>query len=132
MVEHPAVNRRVVGSNPTRGAILKTKITFSLFLFMPYFVYILYSNSADTYYIGSSNNPERRLSFHNTIEKGFTSRYRPWQIAFKKEFSTKAEAQQSEQKLKQWKSKLMIQCLIMVKSIYDIRLLSRLRLGVGM
>ena len=27
-------------------------------------------------------NAEERLDFHKTIEKGFTSRYRPWEIVF--------------------------------------------------
>jgi len=67
---------------------------------MKYFVYILYAISADKYYIGSSSNPERRVRFHNTIEKGFTSRYRPWQLIFQKEFSSETEAQQFERKVK--------------------------------
>ncbi|MDI6765480.1 MAG: GIY-YIG nuclease family protein [Bacteroidota bacterium] len=45
---------------------------------MGYWVYILQSISHDRYYVGQSENPERRLEFHNSIEKGFTSRYRPW------------------------------------------------------
>jgi putative endonuclease len=53
---------------------------------MKYYIYILHSISADKYYVEPSNNPERRLQFHNAIEKGFTSRYRPWQLAFQKEF----------------------------------------------
>jgi predicted GIY-YIG superfamily endonuclease len=79
---------------------------------MKYFIYILYSNSADKYYTGSSDDPERRLLFHNTIEKGFTSRYRPWQLIFKKEFPNKKQAQQAERKIKRWKSKLMIKRLV--------------------
>ena len=47
--------------------------------------------------------------FHNTIEKGFTSRYRPWELVFVKECESKKEALNLEKKIKNWKSKLMIE-----------------------
>ena len=75
---------------------------------MPHFVYILKSKSADKYYIGSSSDPERRLKCHNTIEKGFTSRYRPWEIVYTKEYSSKSEALLAERKMKSWKNKKKI------------------------
>jgi len=46
------------------------------------------------------------------LEKGFTSRYRPWEIVFKQEFEWKELAQTAEQKIKNWKSKRMIQKII--------------------
>ena len=79
---------------------------------MSYFVYILKSQSADKYYIGSSLDPERRLKFHNTIEKGFTSRYRPWELVYIKEYSSKKEALSAERKIKSWKSKKKVIKLI--------------------
>lgn len=77
-----------------------------------YWVYILYSESGDRYYKGSSDDPERRLTHHNTTEKGFTSRYRPWRLVYKKEYATKAEAQAAEKKLKKMKSRKFIEELI--------------------
>jgi len=62
--------------------------------------------------VGVSDNPERRLSYHNSIEKGFTSRYRPWEIKFTKEYSTKVEAMKIEKKIKSWKSRIMIEKVI--------------------
>ncbi len=56
---------------------------------MKYFLYILKSQKADKYYTGISNNPKRRLEFHNILGKGFTARYRPWKIVFLKEFDDK-------------------------------------------
>ncbi len=79
---------------------------------MAYFLYILYSESYDRYYIGSSENPKRRLEFHNTIEKGFTARFRPWKIVFTMEFSDKASALAAERKVKAWKSRKMIKRLL--------------------
>ena len=68
-------------------------------------MYILHSEDVDRYYVGQSENPERRLEFHNTIEKGFTSRYRPWKLVFKKEYATRQEARKVEMFIKGWKSK---------------------------
>lgn len=59
-----------------------------------------------------SENPERRLEYHNTIEKGFTSRYRPWELVFTKEYLDKISAKAAEDKIKKWKSKKMITLLI--------------------
>ncbi len=77
-----------------------------------YWLYILYSDIGDRYYVGSSANPEERLLHHNTIERGFTSRYRPWKLVFKKEFPTKVEALAAEKKVKRWKSKKMIERVV--------------------
>ncbi|KAF0215552.1 MAG: hypothetical protein FD178_1651 [Ignavibacteria bacterium] len=110
MAEHAAVNRRVVGSSPTRGA--RPRKNFGAFSFMPHSVYILKSSLVCKYYIGSSANPIRRLEFHNTVEKGFTSRYRPWEIVFTIEYKTKEEAMAAERKIKSWKSRIMIERLL--------------------
>ena len=79
---------------------------------MSYFLYILQSQSADKFYTGSSDDAQRRLKFHNSIEKGFTARYRPWVIVFTKEFPSKKLAQAAERKIKSWKSRIMILKLI--------------------
>ncbi len=79
---------------------------------MSYYLYILQSQIHQKFYIGSSESPTRRLFFHNSIEKGFTARYRPWKLAFVKEFPSKSIAQMAERKIKSWKSRLMIERLI--------------------
>ncbi len=79
---------------------------------MAYFICILKSTIANKYYIGSSQNPSIRLNYHNTIEKGFSSRYRPWKLVYKKEFETRNEAQAAERKVKSWKFKVMIERII--------------------
>ncbi|MDZ7757075.1 GIY-YIG nuclease family protein [Rhodohalobacter sp.] len=73
---------------------------------MKYFLYILRSEIKETYYVGMSNNPDRRLHFHNTDDrKAHTSRFRPWKIVYTQAFGTKEEAFAAEQKVKSWKSK---------------------------
>jgi putative endonuclease len=84
---------------------------------MPYFVYILHSPSSGKYYVGQSSDPTRRLDFHNTIEKGFTSRYRPWKLVYTKECGSRSEAMDMEKKIKQWKSKEKISKLVAGKII---------------
>ena len=79
---------------------------------MSYYLYILKSEVKDTYYIGSSDDPLRRLSYHNSEHKGHTQRYRPWVLVYMVEFETKSEAKAAERKAKEWKSKKMVRRLI--------------------
>ncbi|RQP13928.1 MAG: GIY-YIG nuclease family protein [Chryseobacterium sp.] len=52
-----------------------------------YFVYILYSETLDKYYIGSTANVEKRLEKHLQKHSGFTARAKDWKVAFSEEFS---------------------------------------------
>ena len=46
-----------------------------------YYIYILYSDAHDRYYVGQSNDVQRRLAQHNEQEKhAYTTRYRPWRL----------------------------------------------------
>jgi putative endonuclease len=69
----------------------------------------LKSQLNERYYIGISQNPERRLEYHNSIEKGFTSRYRPWELIFTKKYNSRVEALFAEKKLKSWKSRKAVE-----------------------
>jgi putative endonuclease len=87
---------------------------------MNYFLYILQSQSKETFYIGSSDDPERRIEYHNAESKGYTKRYRPWKLVYSNGFKTKEEALRAERKVKSWKSKKMIRLLISgVINIHD-------------
>jgi len=60
-----------------------------------------------------SNNPERRLHFHNhSGRKKHTLRYRPWKLVYQHGFDSKEEALAAEAKVKSWKSKKMTRYLI--------------------
>ena len=82
------------------------------FISMAYSLYILQSEIKQTYYIGSSDEPHRRTKYHNSESKGYTQRYRPWNIVYTHPFDTKQEAQKAERIVKKWKSKKMIRLLI--------------------
>jgi putative endonuclease len=74
--------------------------------------YILYSESIDTYYVGSTSNIDDRLKRHNTGRSTYTKRGIPWIIVYQREYLTKSEAYQSEMYIKSQKSRKYIQDLI--------------------
>jgi putative endonuclease len=46
-----------------------------------YYIYIIYSEPADIFYVGYTNDPQRRLIEHNTSPHNtFTSKHRPWEM----------------------------------------------------
>ncbi|QQT27389.1 GIY-YIG nuclease family protein [Sphingobacterium spiritivorum] len=78
-----------------------------------YYLYILYSISADRYYIGVTNDVANRLRRHNSRhKKGFTGISADWCIVYQECYKTKSEALVRERQLKSWKSGLKIEELI--------------------
>jgi len=79
-----------------------------------YYIYILHSPSADKYYIGYSEDVQKRVYMHNhPIRNTFTSKYKPWTL--KKYFKVgkhKTIAIRIERKIKKMKSRLFIEKLI--------------------
>jgi len=80
---------------------------------MPYYTYILYSDSLGKFYIGHTGDElaeplRRHLSEHD----GFTGKAKDWVIAYFEKYDTKPEANARERQIKGWKSSKMIQALI--------------------
>ncbi|MBZ0203458.1 MAG: GIY-YIG nuclease family protein [Ignavibacteria bacterium] len=74
-----------------------------------YTVYVLYSKNFDKIYIGMTSNLEQRFLSHNELsKKGWTIRFRPWEIVYKEEFAEKNEAMQREKELKSFKGREFI------------------------
>ena len=69
-------------------------------LFFMFFVYILYSELHDRYYIGQTHDVNARLMRHNTRMEKSTSPYVPWKLVLKLEKGSRAEAIRLERKLK--------------------------------
>jgi putative endonuclease len=67
---------------------------------MSYFVYILYSENHDKYYIGQTNNIEERLKRHNAGSEKATRPYLPWKMIWSTEKISRSEAMLLEKKLK--------------------------------
>jgi putative endonuclease len=82
------------------------------FLLIMWFVYILYSNSIDRYYIGISDNLEWRLKRHNQGWGRYTKYGIPWKIVHIESFDTKSEDLIREKDIKRKKSRDYIENLI--------------------
>ncbi len=64
-------------------------------------------------YIGYSSNLPARLLSHNKLgTKGWTLKYRPWELVHSEVFETKAEAMRRERQLKSAKGREFIWGLI--------------------
>jgi putative endonuclease len=80
-----------------------------------YFIYILFSVSAEKYYVGYTNEMDGLLRKHNSQQdfNTYTSKYRPWEIAAL--FSCgglKSDAIKIERFIKKQKSRKLIEKLI--------------------
>ena len=64
-------------------------------------VYILYAEKFQKIYIGYTSNIEQRIISHNLLAtKGYTVKFRPWNVIHTEEYATKAEAMNREKWLK--------------------------------
>jgi putative endonuclease len=79
---------------------------------MSHFVYILYSETRDHYYIGSCADVEKRLIRHNAGATPSTKPGRPWKVVYTENFSSKTEALKREIYLKRLKSRIYLEDLI--------------------
>ncbi len=75
-------------------------------------VYILKSLVNGRYYIGSTNNLRRRLFEHNHGKTKSISFTRPYELVFKQIYSSVLEARRVERKLKNFKSRRIIEKII--------------------
>jgi len=71
-------------------------------------LYILYSKSLDRYYVGYTNDLERRIDEHNRKKGKFTDTGIPWKLVHTELYSTKKEAMAREKYIKSRKSKSFI------------------------
>lgn len=77
------------------------------------FVYILKNKTTGRYYIGSTDNMERRLKQHKSGYSRTTKILGTNDLVYKEEFKDITEARLREKKLKSYKSKKYIEWLIM-------------------
>ena len=71
-------------------------------------LYILYSKSIDIYYVGYTNNIDRRLSEHNRKKGKFTDKGIPWELVYSENFENKKQAMEREKLIKNKKSRSFI------------------------
>jgi putative endonuclease len=81
-----------------------------------YYFYILQSESTGRYYIGQTDNLDRRLSEHNDSRytgSKTTKRFKgSWKLVYSEEYKARHEAMARERQIKGWKSRGAIERLI--------------------
>jgi putative endonuclease len=77
-------------------------------------IYIIYSESADKYYVGYSENVYRRVKKHNSSPfKTYTSKFRPWVLKASFEVGEdRGRAMKIEKYIKKQKSRKFIEKII--------------------
>ena len=80
------------------------------FVYMTYYIYILYSNSIDRYYVGYSQNPWIRFEQHlsNTSDK-YTGKAKDWDLKTIYSAENKSEVIRIERFIKKQKSRILIE-----------------------
>ena len=76
------------------------------------YVYILFSEKLNKYYVGACTNLERRLYEHNIGHSKYTSTGTPWIVKYTEEYSSLADAKRREKEIKNKKSRIYIEHLI--------------------
>ena len=76
-----------------------------------YYVYILKSQRDGTYYIGYTEDLNRRMEEHNSEGNSYTNRKAPWDLVYFEGYTTKRSALAREKKLKtsSWHKKQLIE-----------------------
>ena len=86
-----------------------------------HFVYIIYSKSANKYYIGETEDLSVRLTWHNTKEfaASYTSKVSDWEVFFVIECKDRIQARKIEAHIKSMKSRTYIENIKKYKDISE-------------
>ena len=78
-----------------------------------YTVYVLFSTNFNKIYIGYTSNLSQRLQSHNELAtKGWTIKYRTWNVIYTENFDSKSLAMVREKQLKSFKGREFIRQMI--------------------
>jgi putative endonuclease len=79
-----------------------------------HYLYIIYSDSLDKYYVGETPDVEIRLAQHNNhyFKTNFTKSANDWKLSTKHEYRNRREALFLEKFMKKMKSRLFIEKII--------------------
>ena len=83
-------------------------------LIMDFAVYILYSEKLNRFYVGTTDNPERRLNEHNSrnYSNAYTKNGIPWSLFLVIDHLNSNQAFNIERHIKKMKSKTYIENLL--------------------
>ena len=78
-----------------------------------YYVYALYSVKYNKIYIGFTSDLNQRLNAHNhPLNKGYTGRFKPWEILYSESHEEKQSAMKREKQLKTAQGRKFIKSLL--------------------
>ena len=77
-----------------------------------YYLYILESILTKRYYVGCTNNIQKRLIEHNSGKSRYTKTALPWKLIYQECYNNLAEARNREKQIKGWKKRKAIEALL--------------------
>jgi len=80
-----------------------------------YIIYAIYNKDHDKFYIGQTENLEKRLQMHNNkaFKNGYTSRFDgEWQLIYNEEVASRQEALIREKQLKSFRGREFVKNFI--------------------
>jgi len=75
---------------------------------MNFHVYILFSAKLNQFYVGQTNNINKRLERHNKGYENFTKKGIPWELIYHVGVESRSDAMKLERKLKNLKSNIRL------------------------
>ena len=83
-----------------------------------YFAYTIWSEKLGKLYVGSSEDPHKRLNQHNKGLSRFTSRGTPWVLRYTESYAENVSARQRERFLKTGAGRIFINRVLSLASGY--------------
>ena len=80
-----------------------------------FWIYIIYSQRLDRYYVGYSLDLEQRVADHNRGKNTYTKKGIPWDLKHEEKFASKEEAMKRDRYIKAQKSRIYIENLVRAK-----------------
>jgi putative endonuclease len=81
-------------------------------------VYVLFSKKFIKTYVGYTSDLEARILSHNSLAtKGYTLKYRPWEVVHSEIFENKSDALKREKALKAGQGRIFIKELLQSKGL---------------
>jgi len=78
-----------------------------------YYVYALYSREYNTIYIGYTSNLDQRIKAHNhPLNRGYSGKFRPWELLYSETHDDKKTAMKREKQLKTAQGREFVKSLL--------------------
>jgi putative endonuclease len=82
-----------------------------------YFVYILESELNGSYYVGQTEDLQKRLEEHNKGRVQSTKYSRPWKLVHYEEYESRSESVKREREIKSYKKRAYIEKIIRYRNV---------------